>query len=351
MESISTKNLPLNILIPKLNPKVAPKFEKIIEPLKQKYPQINYYYFSIPINESEIESLKSKNISVIYCRPHLATSLPYLIKNLPTIKWVHSLSAGVDRYFKVPEFVEKIKNKEIIFTNNRGAYSEIFAEAGIVDMIYFSYNIYTYIDGMNNKNWIKPFPTNKMLQNKKLLIIGYGNNGICLAKIAKNGFGMKIIGVVRTIRENINGKEFVDVFYTLKNLPDKIINEADFIYATLPSTPETINIFDKNFFKKMNKDGVFINIGRGTAVVENDIVDALENNIIRGAALDVTQNEPLEKESKLYNVSPNKLLITNHSIGIVDESLERGLGFFMKCLEYYLENGEYKNIVNIDNQY
>ena len=145
---------------------------------------------------------------------------------------------------------------------------------------------------------------------------------------------MKITGVVRTMRDNILGKEYVDELYAIKDLPDKAINEADFIYATLPSTPETVNIFDKNFFAKMNKGAVFINIGRGTAVVEDDIIFALDNNIIKGAVLDVTQKEPLEKESKLYNISPTKLLITNHSLGVAIENREKGLNFFVKCLEF-----------------
>ena len=190
-----------------------------------------------------------------------------------------------------------------------------------------------------------------MLQNKKLLIIGYGHNGVCLAKRAKNGFEMKVIGVVRTIRDNISGKEFTDELYAMKDLPDKVINEADFVYATLPSCPKTINIFDKNFFKKMNKNAVFINVGRGSAVVEDDIAYALENNIIRGAVLDVTQKEPLEKESKLYNISPNKLLITNHSLGVVEGYMNKAFVFFVKCLEYYIDNGKKMNVVDKDNEY
>ena len=349
MEPSETKSL--NILIVKQNDDFPSKFDKIMQPFQQKYPKTNYYYLSLPVNESELSSLKDKNIFVLCCQPNFIDNIPLVLKNIPSIKWVHSLAAGVDNFFKNTEFVQKINSNEIIFTNNSGAYSECFGEAGITAMIYFSYNFYTYIDGMKNKNWVRPNPTNKMLQNKKLLILGYGNNGLCLAKRAKNGFNMKIIGVVRTIRDNINGKEFVDEFYTFKNLPDKVVNEADFIFATLPSSPETINIFDKNFFNKMNKNAVFINVGRGTAVVENDIADALENNVIRGAVLDVTQNEPLEKESKLYNVSPSKLLVTNHSLGVVTNYLEKGLSFFVSCVEYYLENGKYKNVVDKVNQY
>ena len=75
--------------------------------------------------------------------------------------------------------------------------------------------------------------------------------------------------------------EFCDEIYTFEEVTKEIIYKSDYIYATLPETPKTINIFDANFFNSMNKNAVFINIGRGTAVVEKDIADALNNNTIR----------------------------------------------------------------------
>ena len=202
---------------------------------------------------------------------------------------------------------------------------------------------------MKKKQWLPQ--RNKMLDKKTLLIIGYGNNGLCLAKRAKAGFNMKIIAVKKIINGDFPGKEYIDELYSLENLPDKSINEADFIYATLPETKETINIFNKNFFKKMNKNAVFINVGRGNAVVEEDIVDALENNVIRGAFLDVTPVEPLNKDSKLYNISPNKLLITNHSLCINDGRIDDGFNFFYKNIENYVKTGKPLTIVDKKRQY
>ena len=162
---------------------------------------------------------------------------------------------------------------------------------------------------------------------------------------------MKIIGVNRTKRDNIPGKEFLDELYTIKELPDEVINKADYIYATLPSTPETDNIFDKNFFKKMKKEAVFINVGRGNVVVEEDIADALNNNIIRGAALDVTKKEPLDKNSILYNISPQKLLLTNHSFCDVPELTINGFNCFVDNLKNYIKTGKPINIVDKKRQY
>ena len=258
---------------------------------------------------------------------------------------MHSLAAGVEKLFTIDSLWN---NDNIILSNSRGAYSEALGEAGITSMMYFSYNLYSYIEKMKNKQW--SLGINKKLQNKTLLILGYGNNGVCLAKKAK-ALDMKIIGVKKNIKDSFPGKEYLDEIYTLDNLPDKSINEADFIYATLPETKETIKIFNKDFFKKMNKNAVFMNFGRGNAVVEDDIVEALENNIIRGALLDVTPNEPLNKDSKLFNISPDKLLITDHSLAFTDDIVDTGFEFFYKNLENYIKTGKPLTIVDKNRQY
>ena len=100
------------------------------------------------------------------------------------------------------------------------------------------------------------------------------------------------------------------------NLSDKTINEVYFIYAILPETNETINIFDKEFYNKMSKEAVFMNFRRGNAVVEDDIVEILENNLIRGTVLDVAPSKPLNKDSKLYNISSRKI-ITYKSLSFI----------------------------------
>ena len=101
----------------------------------------------------------------------------------------------------------------------------------------------------------------------------------------------------------------------------------------------------------MNKNAVFINVGRGNAVVEGDIIEALEKNIIKGAVLDVTPEEPLKKESKLYNISPNKLLLTNHTLCFNTETVNMGFDFFYNNLESYLKTGKPITLIDKKLQY
>ena len=109
--------------------------------------------------------------------------------------------------------------------------------------------------------------------------------------------------------------------------------------------------FSINFFKKMNKNAVFINVGRGNAVVEDDIIYALDNDIIKGAVLDVTPEEPLKSDSKLYNLSPRKLLLTNHTLCFNTDIVDMGFDFFYDNLESYLKTGKPITLIDKKLQY
>ena len=345
METKESRDIELNIVVFAWNQEFKEVYEEKFPKIFKEYPNIHNHII-VSNFEEELKKLKDIKLDIICSFPFFVKHVQYALKNFPSIKWVHSMSAGVDKFLKIDEIS---KNENLIFSNNKGAYSEALGEIGITSMIYFSYNLYSYVEKMKNKEW--SISQNKTLYNKTLLIMGYGNNGVCLAKIAKSGFNMKVIGVNRTKRDDIPGKEYTDELYSIKDLPDKVINEADYIYATLPSNSETDNIFDKNFFKKMNKDAVFINVGRGNAVNEDDIIEALEKDVIRGAVLDVTKAEPLNQDSKLYNVSPSKLLITNHSLCYVPELNKNGFECFAKNLKNYLKTGQPINIVDKIRQY
>ena len=337
----------INILVMAKGPSFELAYENLCQKLAKKYPNIHLYRIEPNTDYTkDLEKLKDIKFDILTGLPLFVPLTRDIINMFPTIKWFHSLAAGIEKLFTIDNL---INNDNIIISNSKGAYSDSLGEIGIVSMMYFSYHIYPYIESQQKRKWT-PFVNNTLYQ-KKLLILGYGNNGISLAKKAKLGFDMKINAVKRRITDNFEGKEYLENIYTFDNLPDKIINEADYIYATLPQTKETINIFDNKFFEKMNKHAVFINVGRGNAVVEEDIIYALENDIIKGAVLDVTPQEPLPSDSKLYNISPKKLLITNHTLCFNTETVNMGFDFFYDNLENYLTKGVPITIIDKKSQY
>jgi len=337
----------INILVIAKGPSFVYAYENLKKKLNEKYPNIHLYRIEPnPDYAEELNKLKNIKFDILTGLPLFINLTKDIIATFPTIKWFHSLAAGIEKLFKVDNL---INNDNIIISNSKGAYSDSLGEIGITAMMYFAYHIYPYIEYQLKKQWT-PL-VNTTLSKRKLLILGYGNNGISLAKKAKAAFDMKINAVKKRISDNFIGKEYLENIYTFDNLPDKIINEADYIYATLPETKETINIFDINFFKKMNKNAVFINVGRGNAVVEDDIIYALDNDIIKGAVLDVTPEEPLKSDSKLYNLSPRKLLLTNHTLCFNTDIVDMGFDFFYDNLESYLKNGMPKTVIDKKLQY
>ena len=262
MESNEPQEIELNILIFARNQEMKKDYEEGFQKLSKEFPKI-HTYFILDNFEEEIQKLKAIKLDIVTSYPFFSKNVEYVLQNFPTIKWLHSTSAGIERYLKL-DIISK--NENLLFSNSKGAYSESLGEVGIASMMYFSYNLYSYTEYMKNKEWSRQ--RNKSLFKKTLLIVGYGNNGVCLAKIAKSGFNMKVIGVNRTKRDDIPGKEYTDELYTFKEIPDKAINEADYVYATLPSNSETDNFFDKNFFNKMNKDAILLMLGEGMQLLK-----------------------------------------------------------------------------------
>ncbi len=300
--------------------------------------KINAYY--IEQNEIKEKIKEIKDLDMVTCDPKCAPFIPQLLSKYKNLKWVHSMFAGVDKFLAQKEINE---NNEITLTNARGAFAGPLAEYTILSMLHFNYNVPKYMECQEKHEWTKL--TNTMLDKRTLLIIGYGKNGLAIAKRAKYGFNMKIIGIVRELREGIEGKEFTDELYGFDKLNKDVISKADFILTTLPETKDSRGLFNKQFFENMKKDAVFINIGRGSAVIEEDLIEALNNNVIRGAVLDVCQHEPLDKDDKLYSISKEKLFITNHCGDFTTDYIDQAYELLIQNIKCFIKTGKLSTIV------
>lgn len=124
------------------------------------------------------------------------------------------------------------------------------------------------------------------LAGKTLGIVGFGNIGRAVAKIA-NAFEMRVIAYNRSEKQ-ADGVEFVS-FETL-------LEQSDIVSVHCPLNSESENMFDKKAFAKMKKGALFVNTARGGVMVEQDLYNALENNHIGGAAIDTLRVEPMEED-------------------------------------------------------
>ena len=150
-----------------------------------------------------------------------------------------------------------------------------------------NYNKYVQDGRWKRSKTFSPFvyPLSE-LAGKTLGIVGFGNIGRAVAKIA-NAFEMRVIAYNRSEKQ-ADGVEFVR-FETL-------LEQSDIVSVHCPLNSESENMFDKNAFAKMKKGALFVNTARGGVMVEQDLFDALQSGHLGGEAIDTLKVEPMEED-------------------------------------------------------
>jgi len=163
--------------------------------------------------------------------------------------------------------------------------------------------------------------------------------------MAKRAFGMKTIGVNKFPKlVTPEQAQWVDEVVGLEDY-DRVIAEADFVLGTLPKMVQTNDFFNmSNCFNKMKPSAVFMNIGRGTTVDEDDLADALYSKKIAGAVIDVFKAEPLDKKNRLW-YAPN-MFMTPHCADQDSEWLHRSMKIFGDNFTRYMNGQPLNNIVD-----
>ena len=219
--------------------------------------------------------------------------------DLSNIQWIHSFGAGVDL------FLSKTNNwnHDITITRTIGKLGDKIGEYCLAYVLgQYKHVIKTYKQ-QNESVWIQH--TGENLYDKNVLILGTGTIGSGVAK-AFNQKVKRIVGVNKSGKQN-SSFDAVISWQDFKNI------NFDVIINALPNTPNTEGILNREFFEQFN-NAIFVNVGRGDAVVETGLLYALDNNHLRSAILDVFSEEPLPTSSKLWK--HNKLIITPHQSGL-----------------------------------
>lgn len=257
---------------------------------------------------------------------------------LPNLKWVQAISAGIN-YLPLKELHEK----GIILTNTSGIHKYTITEYVIGALLYYLRDFGKLKKNQEIKKWDVAIQT-EQLHEKTLMIFGIGNIGRQLAVVAK-AFGMRVIGV------NTSGKKVEDVDETYSEAESaNHLKEADVIVSILPQTLQTIAFFDKKRFAKMKPGTLFVNVGRGSSVVTEDLLEALNQDILAFAALDVFNNEPLEADSPLWQ--HEKILISPHNSGSVAHFREALYSVIKPNVASYAQNGKPAiNVIDYEKSY
>ena len=208
------------------------------------------------------------------------------------LEWVQVPFAGIENF--VP-----ILDDDRIWTCGKGVYAEPVAEHALALALAGMRHVATY---SRTSQWSGPAGRN--LLGAAVTIVGGGGITESLVRLLAP-FNCSITVVRRTV-ENIDG---VDTVVGQENLVDALVG-ADVVFLALSLTPETVGLIGKPELEVMEPHAWIVNVARGGHIVTDDLVWALENNVIGGAALDVTAPEPLPADHPLWTL-PN-CIITPH---------------------------------------
>lgn len=211
------------------------------------------------------------------------------------------------------------KSKNIVVSNVKGYSVHSVAQHVFAGILNYVNKASYYINEVKNERWSATSDfcfydhTIEELFGKTLGIIGYGNIGRQVARIGV-AFGMKVFVNSRSIPEKPDeGIEFVE--------RDVLFSQADYISLHCPLTPQTVELINHKSLLQMKPDVIIINTGRGPLINENDLLTALEKNIIKGAILDVLQLEPPSQNHSL--IHHPKCLVTPHIAWASKEARQR----------------------------
>jgi phosphoglycerate dehydrogenase-like enzyme len=271
---------------------------------------------------------------IVVCDCLQGRELPSLFPDMRAVRWLHSVAAGVE-HLLFPALVES----DVTVTNGRGAFKDALAEFVIAAALHFAKDI-PRLEGNQRRGVWEPYDMGE-LRGQTMGIVGYGAIGRATAALAK-AFGMRVLALRR--RPERTGEDaLVDETVARVGLVD-LLARADYVVVAAALTPETRGMIAARELAAMKPTAVLINVGRGPIVVEQDLVRALSERRIRGAALDVFDVEPLPPTHAFYALED--VLVSPHSADHVEGWLERAVEVFLDNFARYQRGEPLLNVVD-----
>ncbi len=289
-----------------------------------------------PTDAIAAESMADADAAIGFCSERVLAAAPQL-------RWIQLPYAGAERCLQIPA----ISERDILVTNAQRVYGPEIAEHVMAMMLNFSRGLYWYRTAQADGKWERGLvPEERLweLNGKTMLVVGLGGIGTEVARRA-NALGMNVIATRNSSRE---GPDFVSYVGLADELMD-LAPRADVVVNAAPLTPATTGLFDAAFFRAMKPTAYFINVGRGRSVVTADLIDALEEDWIAGAALDVTDPEPLPPGHPLWSLPD--VIITPHVAAGSDLRVERLWIVMRENLRRYVNGEPMLSVVSAERGY
>ena len=253
------------------------------------------------------------------------------------LQWVHAMAAGAGGAVKASGLDQQVLQKFKV-TTSAGVHALPLAEFAAMGILNGFKRTAELAQDQQARNWPSLRTPTRLVSGSRLVIAGLGEIGLETARLAR-ALGMTVSGTKRT-PEPLDGIDQVTGNDGLTGL----LATADAVVNTLPGTPYTEKLFNRDVFAAMKPGSVFVNVGRGTVVDEEALLEALDNGQLSYACLDVFAVEPLPLESPLW--SHPRVLVSPHTSALSAAENRLIADRFCSNLRIFLDGGELPHLVD-----
>jgi phosphoglycerate dehydrogenase-like enzyme len=250
----------------------------------------------------------------------------------PGVRWVHSRAAGLDN-FLFPELVQS----PAPLTNGSGVFSQALGEFAIAAILYFAKDFSRMHRNQKAGRW-EQFLVEE-IAGQTVGIVGYGDIGRAVASRA-HAMGMRILALKRHVPALSD--PLIAQFFQPAELA-AMLAASDYVVVSAPLTPETHHMIGDAAFAAMKPNAVVINIGRGPVIDQAALVRALTDRKIKGAGLDVFEQEPIPAGDPIYKFE--NVLVSPHCADQTNTWLQQAMRFFLQQYERFSNHQPLENIV------
>ncbi len=271
-----------------------------------------------------------QNCNIVLGDPAMVATV---LDHARSLRWVQSTFAGIDPLCK------KGLRRDYVLTGVKDIFGPLISEYVFAYILALERDLFQTRENQRNKSWIvMPYRSLRILT---IGVCGVGSVGEHVARTAAH-FGMRVLGFRRTQTEC----PYVERVYTGSSFGE-FLESLDYLVLAIPRTSDTDHLIDSAALSKMKSSAVLINVGRGNAIAISDLVDALRDGTIRAAVLDVFEQEPLPRDSPLWELS-NAFITPHNSAPSFPEDI---VPVFCDNYRRFLENQPLHYVVDFEKGY
>ncbi|MEO8458517.1 MAG: D-2-hydroxyacid dehydrogenase [Chloroflexota bacterium] len=305
-------------------------------------------YAEPPTPEGDVEGAK-QSLEPVLRETEVLLSNPIVPDTIgeraPNVKWVQLTSAGADRLIES----KLLLSGQATITTASGIHAIPISEYVIGAIIAFAKGFPRTARAQPEHKWQAFLPTE--LAGATVAVLGLGAIGGRVAQLAK-ALEMRVLAMRRSATKRMTGAEcgepFIDEMFPTSDL-HAVLAESDYVVLSVPLTAESRHMIGEAAIAVMKPNAVIVNIARGAVIDHDAMIRALKAGHIGGAALDVTDPEPLPPESELWDL-PN-VMITPHISGGTPHYMDRAIDLFCDNLRAYLDRKPLRNVVDASRGY